>query len=64
MIWFEVIMGLHVNYSKSSLYLVNDVNDGDGLMDLSGCKRGSFPDVNLGMPLGAKLRKKGLDSFD
>lgn len=58
MMWFEALPGLHVNYAKSRVYLVNEVNNGAELVNLWGCHLGSFPDVYLGMPLGGDFKNK------
>jgi len=54
---FEGISGLHVNWQKSCLFPVNQVNDMQGLADNLGCQVASLPTKYLGMPLGAKNKK-------
>lgn len=51
---FEAASGLHVNWSKSSLFAVNKVDDMGLLAANLGCQVGSLPTKYLGMPLGAK----------
>lgn len=35
-IWFKAISGLYVNYVNSSVYMVNDVLNGEELVELWG----------------------------
>ncbi|WMV52976.1 hypothetical protein MTR67_046361 [Solanum verrucosum] len=54
---FEAISGLHVNWQKSCLFPVNQVNNMQGLVDNLGCQVASLPTKYLGMPLGAKNKE-------
>lgn len=54
LLWFEACSGLKVNTTKTVLYEVNKVEELDSVLNLWNCKQGSFPDVYLGLPLGAK----------
>ncbi|WMV38581.1 hypothetical protein MTR67_031966 [Solanum verrucosum] len=54
---FEAISGLHVNWQKSSLFPVNQVNNMQGLADNLGCQVAFLPTKYLGMPLGAKNKE-------
>ncbi|XP_049354731.1 uncharacterized protein LOC125819316 [Solanum verrucosum] len=54
---FEAISGLHVNWQKSCLFPVNQVNNMQGLSDNLGCQVASLPTKYLGMPLGAKNKE-------
>lgn len=56
LLWFEACSGLKVNTTRTMLYEVNKVRELDGVLNLWNCKQGSFPDVYLGLPLGAKSR--------
>jgi hypothetical protein len=56
--WFELISGLKVNFFKSRLFGVNASN---AFMDRAAsflhCKKGNFPFIYLGLPVGANPRK-------
>nr|XP_016515236.1 PREDICTED: uncharacterized protein LOC107831958 [Nicotiana tabacum] len=52
---FEVVSGLHVNWSKSQVYTVNEVTNIQRLAGVLGCQV-----RNLWMPLGAKIRSQEL----
>ncbi|WMV36832.1 hypothetical protein MTR67_030217 [Solanum verrucosum] len=54
---FEGISGLHVNWHKSCLYLVNQVTNMQILAENLGCQMDSLPTKYLGMPLGAKNKE-------
>lgn len=54
LVWFEVVFGLKVNTDKSVLYQVNTIQDWGLIVDLWKYKKGTFRDVYLGLPLGAK----------
>ncbi|WMV19114.1 hypothetical protein MTR67_012499 [Solanum verrucosum] len=49
---FEAMSGLHINMSKSIIYLVNEVPNLENLADIMCCSIGSFPTTYLGLPLG------------
>nr|XP_016481281.1 PREDICTED: uncharacterized protein LOC107802323 [Nicotiana tabacum] len=53
---FEAVSGLHINMSKSIIYLVNVVPELEELADIIYCNIGSFPTSYLGLPLGASRR--------
>jgi hypothetical protein len=56
--WFELISGLKVNFSKSSLFGVNVDNTFlDHAASFLHCKLGSFPFIYLGLPVGANPRR-------
>ncbi|GAU51438.1 hypothetical protein TSUD_413380, partial [Trifolium subterraneum] len=56
--WFELISGLKVNFFKSRLFGVNVEN---AFMDQAAsflhCKKGDFPFIYLGLPVGANPRR-------
>ncbi|WMV45909.1 hypothetical protein MTR67_039294, partial [Solanum verrucosum] len=54
---FECVSGLHVNWQKSCLYLVNQVPNMQILAENLGCQVASLPTKYLGMPLGAKNKE-------
>lgn len=53
---FEGMSGLHVNWRKSFLYLVNEVPNMQILKSILGGEVGALPTTYLGMPLGAKSK--------
>ena len=53
MIWFEALLGLRINLSKSEIILVGRVDGYEALAAELGCKVGSLPASYLGLPLGA-----------
>ncbi|XP_019246460.1 PREDICTED: uncharacterized protein LOC109226112 [Nicotiana attenuata] len=57
---FEAISGLHINWSKSQLYPVNEVNGLQNLANILGGKIGELPTIYLGMTRGAKSKSKGI----
>lgn len=57
---FEVISGLHINWSKSHFYLVNEVNGFQELTNILRRKIKELPVIYLGMPLRAKSKSKGI----
>ena len=54
--WFEVVFGLKINMGKSELVLVGVVPNIADMVDVLGCKQGSFPMKYLGRSLGANVR--------
>jgi len=54
---FEGISGLHVNWNKSSLFPINQVDNMQSLAETLGCQVASLPTKYLGMPLGAKNKE-------
>lgn len=57
--WFELLSGLRVNYSKSSLVRINlPVKDVEDIAALLGCKMETPPFKYLGIPLGANPKSK------
>lgn len=55
---FESVSGLHINWRKSSLFPINDVNDMESLTSILGGEVGALPTVYLGMPLGEISKSK------
>ncbi|PNY13366.1 ribonuclease H [Trifolium pratense] len=56
--WFELISGLKVNFFKSRLFGVNVCNAfKDQAASFLHCKKGNFPFVYLGLPVGENPRK-------
>lgn len=51
-IWFEVILGLKINLSKSKLILVERMQNLDELAFELGCKLGKLSATYLRLPLG------------
>ena len=51
--WFEAILGLKINLTKSELILVGRTENLDELGLVLGCKVGVLPTTYLGFPLGA-----------
>ena len=51
--WFEAILGLKINLTKSELILVGRTENLDELGLVLGCKVGVLPTTYLGLPLGA-----------
>lgn len=56
LLWFEASSGLKGNTTKTVLFEVNKVDELNDVLNLGHCKQDSFPDVYLGLPLGAKYR--------
>jgi len=54
---FEGIFGLHVNWQKSFLYPVNQVDNMELLARNLGCQIATLPTRYLGMPLGAQNKE-------
>ncbi|WMV58251.1 hypothetical protein MTR67_051636 [Solanum verrucosum] len=54
---FEGISGLHVNWQKSFLYPVNQVDNMELLARNLGCQIATLPTRYLGMPLGAQNKE-------
>ena len=52
-IWFEAILGLKINVTKSELILVGRTENLDELALVLGCKVGVLPTTYLELPLGA-----------
>ena len=52
LIWFEAVFGLKINLGKSELVPVGVVHNIDLLLNVLGCKQGSFPMKYLGLPFG------------
>ena len=59
-ILFEATSGLHINWSKSYLYPVNEVNEIHHLAAILRGKVGVLPTIYLGMPLGARSKSNGI----
>lgn len=60
LILFEAVSGLHINWHKCFIYLVNEVMQLQSLVIILGGKVGELPTVYLGMPLGAKSKSKDI----
>ena len=54
--WFEVCLGLYINLEKSELILVGDIPNLELLAKVLGCKMGTLPTTNLGLPLSAPYK--------
>ena len=53
LMWFEAILGLKINLSKSEIILVGGVTNVESLARKLGCRIGALPTSYLGLPLGA-----------
>nr|XP_016502531.1 PREDICTED: uncharacterized protein LOC107820708 [Nicotiana tabacum] len=60
LILFEAISGLHINWRKSQIILVNEIPRIQLLVDILGEEVGTTPTIYLGMPLGAKSKSKDI----
>ena len=60
LIWFEVVSGLRVNLSKSSMLPVGRVDNILLLAGILSCSIDFFPSSYLGLPLGAKFKDKSI----
>ncbi|XP_050278053.1 uncharacterized protein LOC126719564 [Quercus robur] len=58
--WFEVVSGLNINMGKFELVPVSVVPNIVDMVDVLGCKQGSFPMQYLGLPLGANVRDRSV----
>ena len=58
--WFEVVFGLKINMGKSKLVPTGVVPNIAHMVDVLGCKQGSFPMKYLGLPLGANVRDRSI----
>ncbi|WMV39938.1 hypothetical protein MTR67_033323 [Solanum verrucosum] len=56
LVLFEGISGLHINWRKSMMYPINQVNNMSCLASILGREIGVLPTIYLGMPLGAKSK--------
>ncbi|RVW69837.1 putative ribonuclease H protein [Vitis vinifera] len=54
--WFEAILGLKVNLSKTEAFPVGEDIHMETLASVLGCKIGSLPTTYLGLPLGAPYK--------
>ncbi|WMV49679.1 hypothetical protein MTR67_043064 [Solanum verrucosum] len=54
---FEGISGLHVNWLKSHLFPINNVDNMSRLAETLGCQVDALPTKYLGLPLGAKNKE-------
>ena len=59
-IWFQAILGLKINLSKSELVPVGQVPNVPELAGILGCQVASLPLNYLGLPLGASFKSKVL----
>ena len=65
LMWFEAILGLKINLTKSEIIPIGLVNNTAELASELGCNIGSFPTSYLGLPLGAKHKALGVwDSIE
>lgn len=62
LVLFEAVAGMEVNWGKSSLFPVNEVQQVQGLASILGCRIDQLPTTYLGMPLGSK--HKALEIWD
>ena len=60
LIWFEVMSSLKMNLGKLELVPVGVVHNIDLLLNVLGCKQGTFPMKCLGLPLGANFKDKSI----
>nr|XP_016438073.1 PREDICTED: uncharacterized protein LOC107764061 [Nicotiana tabacum] len=58
LVLFEGVSGLHINWRKSNIFPINEVNNMEQLTQILGGEVGSLPTVYLGMPLGARSKSK------
>ena len=54
LMWFEAMLGLKINLTKSEIIPIGPVNNLVELASELGCNIGSLPTSYLGLPLGAK----------
>ncbi len=57
-IWFQTILGLKINLSKSELVPVGQVPNVPELASILGCRVAALPLTYLGLPFGASFKKK------
>ena len=60
LVCFEVVSGLKVNLTKSSLVPVGSLDDVDQLAGSLGCGTAALPLKYLGLPLGASFKLKAM----
>ena len=53
LMWFEALSGLKINLEKSELFPIGRIDNAELLVANLGCKVGSLPTTNLGLPWGA-----------
>ena len=58
LILFEATSSLHINWMKSHIFPINEVNRIQQLIEVLGGEIGQLPTIYLGMPLGAKSKVK------
>ena len=58
LILFEATSDLHINWRKSHIFPINEVNRNQQLIEVLGGEIGQLPTIYLGMPLGAKSKVK------
>ena len=58
--WFEVVSELKINMGKSELVPVGVVPNIADMVDVLGCKQGSFPMKYLGLLLGANVKDSSI----
>ena len=57
---FEVVSGLKINMDKSKLVPVGVIPNIVDMVDVLGCKQGSFPMKYLDLPLGANIKDRSI----
>ena len=57
--WFEALLGLKINLSKSEIFLVGGNENVEALAAELGCKVGTLPTTYFGLPLGALHKSIG-----
>lgn len=57
---FEAVYGVHINWGKNFIYLINEVKQLVYLTERLGGRIGDLPAIYLRMPLGAKSKSKGI----
>uniref|UniRef100_A0A1U7WLE7 Uncharacterized protein LOC104228609 n=1 Tax=Nicotiana sylvestris TaxID=4096 RepID=A0A1U7WLE7_NICSY len=58
LVLFEGVSGLHINWRKSNISPINEVNNMEQLTQIIGGEVRSLPTIYLGMPLGARSKSK------
>ena len=65
LMWFEAFSGLKINLNKSEIIPLGRVDNVESLAVELGCRVGSLPTLQLGLPLGAPHRALGVwDSIE
>ena len=58
--WFEALLGLKINLSKSEIFHVGGSGNVEVLATELGCKVETLPTTYLGLPLGASCKSIGM----